>query len=83
MARFSDPLFGPLSLALVSWLPQWVRMGWIRKERYVPASLPTKRELRRLFPGANITGLSFSHTFPETIIAWQRFEPGTVSSSTA
>ena len=68
------PFFQFLPESLKRWLSWRVRMGWMHKESYVPVSLPTKRELRRLLPAAHITGLSFTHTIPETIIAWQRFE---------
>jgi hypothetical protein len=44
----------------------------IYKESYEPIALATKRELRRLFPQANITGFSFTGVVPETIVAWWR-----------
>jgi len=54
------------------WLTQKVRVGMIYKESYEPIALATKRELRRLFPQANITGFSFTGVVPETIVAWWR-----------
>ncbi len=68
------PFFQFLPESLKRWLVQRVSMGCMSKESYEPVSLSTTRELRRLFPEATVTGLSFTGAFPETIIAWQRFE---------
>jgi ubiquinone/menaquinone biosynthesis C-methylase UbiE len=66
------PFFQFVPEAFKHWLTQRVRVGWQFKDNYVPISLATKRELRRLFPKATITGLSFNGLLHETIIAWER-----------
>lgn len=70
------PFFQFLPESFKRRLVQRVRIGWITKESYEPIALPTKQEFARLFPRANIAGLSFTHVLPETLIAWQRFDGG-------
>ena len=66
------PFFQFLPERLKKWTTKRVRIGWIDEKTYEPISLATTRELRRLFPQAHITGLSFNPLVPETIIAWRR-----------
>lgn len=70
------PFFQFLPESLKRQLSQKIRMGWMGKDTYEPIALPTKRELRRLFPDAHITGLSFTGVISETVVAWQRFNRG-------
>lgn len=72
--HYEMPFFQFLPESFKRRLTRRVRIGWITKESYEPIALATKRELRRLFPRANIAGLSFTHVLPETLIAWQRFD---------
>jgi ubiquinone/menaquinone biosynthesis C-methylase UbiE len=68
------PFFQFLPESFKRALTKQVTMGWMSRETYEPVWLPSKRDLRQLFPQAHVTGLSFTGVLSETIVAWQRFD---------
>jgi hypothetical protein len=70
--HYHMPLFQFIPQRLKRWLLQRIRIGYVRKEPESAGVLLTKEELARLFPCAEVTGLSFTRLLPETLVAWQR-----------
>ncbi|MDP3063353.1 MAG: methyltransferase domain-containing protein [Chloroflexota bacterium] len=68
-------------MPLFQFIPEALKRGVVARTSigswpcgaYEPVSLPTTKELRRLFPGAHVEGLRWT-LVPETLIVWHKEE---------